>query len=148
MNRRYNTEDFDENGILRDGHSVRVSMTARDSLSPMQRAVLDTRRALDTRVTDAAAHRPGYRFADVSNDARQQAYDAYQREAEEAWRNPPGLDEPHGVGTHWMGGAQEGSVCTVRGAEYPDDYGSPGHMRMVRGQMICVPDEAAKSRIG
>jgi hypothetical protein len=75
-------EDFDENGLLRDGRSARVGMMMRDSLSPVQRAIMQDgvasgrdkiyeRAAADERVTivdafgngGAALHRPGARYA-------------------------------------------------------------------------------------
>ena len=54
MTRRYEDfrEDdaFDENGLLRDGHKIRVPLTMRDAMTPLQREIA-TKRA---RLTDAA----------------------------------------------------------------------------------------------
>jgi len=36
--------------------------------------------------------------------------------------------------------ANVGGVCTVQGADYPLDYGSPGHIKRVGSRIICVPD--------
>ena len=52
MTRRYEDfrEDdvFDENGLLRDGHKIRVRLAMRDAMTPLQREVA-TQRA---RITD------------------------------------------------------------------------------------------------
>jgi hypothetical protein len=37
-------------------------------------------------------------------------------------------------------GASEGDVCTVRGADFPNDIGSPGHIQLHEGRLYCVPD--------
>jgi hypothetical protein len=94
-------EAFDDNGLLRDGKSVRVPLTMRDgdSFSPVQRAVaLSSSRAS---VTDASGgtiglHRPGFRIpaADAADAARTSAleasYDEYQKYIGDAWRTPSG----------------------------------------------------------
>jgi hypothetical protein len=73
---RYEDDDspFDRNGVLKDGHTARVSMLMRD--------------ARDARVIDAGLHRPGYRVGDADmRDAKQRAYDAYAFDVENAWRD-------------------------------------------------------------
>jgi hypothetical protein len=72
-------EDFDENGILRDGRSIRVPLMMRDSSTAAAalscedarlatEAFVATQRALaDGLVFDAlAAHKPGFRYSDRS----------------------------------------------------------------------------------
>jgi hypothetical protein len=56
------------------------------------------------------------------------------------------------VTQRWRGGDAEGysetsigQVCTVQGADYPLDYGAPGHIKRVGGKIVCVPD-APRSR--
>jgi hypothetical protein len=41
--------------------------------------------------------------------------------------------------------AGEGDVCTVKGEEYPEAFGSPGHLRRIKGQLVCVPDDNNKT---
>jgi hypothetical protein len=112
-----NYEDFveddplDERGLLKDGHKIRVSMMTRDSLTPLQRAVLADRAAYDEahaplRVVDAlgndglALHRPGARYlaagsatADSAVLAVRQklvsdAYNAMVDDMQNAWKTP------------------------------------------------------------
>jgi hypothetical protein len=83
-------DDFDENGVLKDGHSIRVRMTMMDH-QPLTRAarrarqaaasstvdaakvteaVIVTRRLMDSGAVDIFAdHKPGFRYADQSPDA-------------------------------------------------------------------------------
>jgi len=98
MTRRYEDfhEDdaFDENGLLRDGHKIRVPLTMRDAMTPLQREIA-TKRA---RITDGngdssklAFSRPGWRMlADASvNDALETAYAEYLGDLTNAWRTKP-----------------------------------------------------------
>ncbi len=98
MTRRYEDfcEDdaFDENGLLRDGHKMRVQQTMRDAMTPLQSKIA-TKRA---RLTDGngnsdvcALSRPGVRLlADASvNDAREAAYQEYLDYMTNAWRTKP-----------------------------------------------------------
>ncbi len=89
------TEDeaLDEDGILRDGFSVTVPMTMRDSL---QRSIAASH-LHDGRITDAdggtlGLHRPGARYAARGSfdDAREEAYRLYDEEVANAWRQPAG----------------------------------------------------------
>ena len=90
-------EALDEDGILRDGFSVTVPMTMRDSMTPLQRSIAQNAARLhDARVTDAdggtlGLHRPGYRVADnaAMRDAKQQALDEYENWLTNAWRRGP-----------------------------------------------------------
>jgi hypothetical protein len=69
-------------------------------------------------------------------------YDAHDREQAEAWRGNP----PSGAGSGEFRGAQEGDICTVRGLDFPDDFGSPGHLRMRDGRLVCVPNEPQSAK--
>jgi hypothetical protein len=94
-------------------------------------------------------HRPGFLLrADISNDQRRRADDAYRHDLENAWRNPvraPGSHDaearpPSGFGSHGSRGEREGDLCTVRGPEFVESFGSPGHLKMYQGKLVCVPD--------
>lgn len=71
---------LDHRGALRDGCSLRIPLTIRDTLSPLQRAVADdtARRARITDGTDNpfALNKPGFRVR--IGDTRQNVADAYQ----------------------------------------------------------------------
>jgi hypothetical protein len=86
MARRHTDDDdaVDENGILKDGRSVRVSlmdaMTVRDHQSRLL--------VSDAQGGTSGLHRPGYRIApDITRDHSH--YDNYDTEAEGAWKNDP-----------------------------------------------------------
>jgi hypothetical protein len=90
-------------------------------------------------------HRPGYLVrADISNDQRRRAHDAYRHDLENAWRNPPTkLFPPETIRRDAEAYSERdiGGVCTVKNEEYPDAFGSPGHIRRVGRKIICVPDK-------
>ena len=124
MPNRHNNEDdpFDERGILKDGRTVRVSMM--DAEAVRQRLNLHDGKG------GKPGHRPGFIISDASTrDAREQAYADYEAYLTAAYK----MDA--GEGTH------EGDICTVKNAEYPNDFGSPGHLRKRNGKLVCVPDE-------
>jgi len=77
MTRRYEDfrEDdaFDENGLLRDGHKIRVRLAMRDAMTPLQREVATKRLLADASV----------------NDARETAYQEYLSDLTNAWRTKP-----------------------------------------------------------
>ena len=87
-------DDFDENGVLRDGHSVRVPMMMRDGMTPLQRAV--AQHSLAMRLHDGRGgpigHKPGFVYStDASlNDAKERAYAAYDAELRDAYKHPQG----------------------------------------------------------
>ena len=129
MARRHTDDDdpFDENGILKDGARVRVSLMDAMTVRDHQRRPLVT----DAQGGTSGLHRPGYRIApNITRDHNH--YD--QRDAEDAvaWRRDA------------VGEGVEGSVCTVQNAAYPDDFGSPGHIRMLNGKLVCVLDQPVK----
>jgi hypothetical protein len=75
-------DDFDENGILKDGHSYRVPMMMCDSAGGSAR--------LHDGRGNSVGHKPGYILNDATNDARQQARDAYEHDLTTAWRHAAG----------------------------------------------------------
>jgi hypothetical protein len=66
--KRYEDDNFDQYGILRDGAVARVPMMMRDALT--------------------SGHRPGFRLGDADmRDAKQRARDAYETDLTNAWRD-------------------------------------------------------------
>jgi hypothetical protein len=123
MNRRQlrhlDPEDADD--ILRDGETMRVPVSLMDSMPR-------------TKIGDGLAmHRNGWRLpASSLRDSKQRQlldllYAQRDAETENAWRE----DYP---------GASEGDPCTCRGADFPNDIGSPGHIELHEGRLCCVPD--------
>jgi hypothetical protein len=73
---------LDHRGILRSGCTMRIPMTMRDALSPLQRSVADTT-AHRARVTDGTdnpfgLHKPGFRIR-TGDTSRQVVADAYAK---------------------------------------------------------------------
>jgi hypothetical protein len=156
-NRRYhNTDDFDDNGLLRDGKSYRVKMTLMDA-DTLQRA---QQRDHVTRISDGTnnpfgCNKPGWRVAvadthaptprHVISDAQRQAVlssrEEYLDSLVNAWRHPPGVrdDDPiTGAGEKggFLGKQREGSPCTRDGW--------PGVLRRGKdGEFFC--DISAKT---
>jgi hypothetical protein len=120
-----NEDDFDEKGLLRDGHTYRIPHHMQDSLS---RAIADHIEH-NKKVADAfALNKPGYRFlggrgvgdALLAKGAmidRQEAYDAYEHSINNAWRD-------------W--GARPGDVCMTNSKR-------PGHLN---DNLECVADNS------
>ena len=151
---------FEADGTtVRDGKSIRVRATMMDSLDSMQRAVLrDGVRVTDAFGGDRMGSRPGYRFlgvedssgskVDTFNHARRvtraEIYRTYDAEISRAYVDPDqsgnrlGDDEDYGP-------QAVGQVCTVAAEEYPEQFGSPGHVRHVGGRYLCVPDRPNRS---
>jgi hypothetical protein len=123
----YDESDVDEHGVVRDGGRVKVRMTAMDHL------IHD---ALDrsSRVIDASLHRPGFRTDSQAyrdgRAARARAFQLYDAEAENSWRNPP-----TGFGSGEVRVQRAGDLCTIDG--------HAGHLRHVNGVLTCVPDSNA-----
>jgi hypothetical protein len=105
------------NGALKDGFGMRTPLAMRDS-------------RVDSRVTDAHLHRPGFRVGDAgTRDARQQANDEYVRELCDAWKGKPD-NKLTGFGSgEFRSAQQEGDVCTVNGVN--------GYIR----NGVCVPGQ-------
>jgi hypothetical protein len=76
---------FDERGLLKDGHRLRVRMFARDSV---QAAIAGDRQSDAGRL---ALHRPGFRACDgVDGSATEQAYQQMVADQAAAWQRGPG----------------------------------------------------------
>ena len=158
--------------VLRDGDRVRFPMSSlsfRDSMSrdiaqhfsgsPLRRDAKSAH-APNFSVTDAfggtnGLNRPGFRH--VINDAagrdarqqaehRQQIYDQYDYEIQRAYLDADNTNSATGQGSHTPIGGQEGDVCTVRGQQFKESFGSPGHLRRINGLLVCVPDAKPKSK--
>lgn len=146
-------EAFDHRGLIRDGVILRTRLSAMDN-----RSVGHNRGPM--RITDAAGNaglalqRPGFRClleddasAHARAVARAVAYRDYEKSLCDQYKSPPvfgGDDRITGVGARGAGGSQPGDPCTCSGAEFPDDFGSPGHMQMVEGKLVCVPDKSRR----
>jgi hypothetical protein len=111
---RHDDDDDFDNGILRDGRTFRVPMRMADT---------------------AIRNRPGF-VTNATNDERQRAYDAMCADLETRYRDR----SPSGFGSGKLHGAQEGDICTCRGPEYPNEVGSPGHLKRIDDRLVCVPD--------
>ena len=91
---RYDDDDdddaFDENGLLKDGRRMRVSMMMRDSTSDVQRAVAEDAVARRFGLRHALElHQPGPRYCtDAAGQRRaRQAYQEMCDDLQNAWRN-------------------------------------------------------------
>src|SRR5262245_16999063 len=80
-----------DDDIVPDGGRVRVSMMARDGLSPLQRAIAVDRAARVSFSDALCRHQPGpVSLTDRAGIERKaQAYVDSVRDLTEAWRNPP-----------------------------------------------------------
>ncbi len=124
---------YDARGVLKDGRSVRVPTAMRDS---MRTDIARHAAVLDAPMFDAASRRPGFRFtADASMlDATERAYSDYENAQTNTWR---GADAEGGV---------EGALCTVKNSEYPEAFGSRGHLVRVGNKLVCTPDRRDDAR--
>ena len=89
-------DNFDENGLLRDGRTIRVEAQMMDSDCPPQRGPFRPLRPLDARhVVDVfAGHRPGYATSSQLIDAdavaeRDRVWQERGRLQRELWRQEP-----------------------------------------------------------
>jgi hypothetical protein len=158
------SDDFetvlDHNGrrvrILKDGGRYRVPLMFRDGINPsltsLQRSVASRHQLSDA---ELASCRPGFRYGartvdrQALSDAKAKAYALYDAEISRQYLMPEGFggDPPIiGAGSHGPIGQREGDVCTVRGPEFAESFGSPGHLRLRHGQLVCVPDNAGDAQ--
>jgi len=141
-----NLEDYSDDdpigpdGLLRDGHRLRVRMTARDGATV--RGQVASRHVHDGRHSEFGLNKPGPRYNDAIDTSKiARAYEAMVRDGEERWRAGPGSQDASALGTEYAEG-REGDPCTVRaGAAEGHLEGSPGHLGRVDGKLVCVPDK-------
>jgi hypothetical protein len=109
---RFSKRDDEDDRILKDGERLRVSMTMRDSLSPLQRSVADStnNRITDGRTTDPLAlHRPGFRVPIVNDrKAVRDAYQHYETSLVNRYRVGDGVQCPTCFGS---GEDEDGGDC-------------------------------------
>jgi hypothetical protein len=132
MRRPIRDDDFNPDGTLKDGHSMRVPVRMIDAVPSAH--------APRARVVDAAGNgdrlslsRLGARrIADTSpyaaemRAARDAAYRAYLDDLTTAYKNPSSSGA-------FSRGEQPGDHCTVDGRA--------GHLQRRNGQLVCVPDQ-------
>jgi hypothetical protein len=90
--RKLNDDDFDENGVLKDGRSIRVPMMMMDAV---QRGVAQ----LHDGRGGPVGHRPGFAVTTDATalDAKEEAYADYHADLVSAWKRdspPAGHDPP------------------------------------------------------
>jgi hypothetical protein len=148
--RRYNIDQIDDPNILKDGEVLRVPMTMMDAAAaPPRRSRTNPTQVTDGTGDPLGSYRPGFRIADGGNEATQMmreanrdwrdaAYDTYDRELRDAWRDP----DRTGVGSREMIGQEEGDLCTVRGLDDEGDAGAAGTLQKRGGKLVCVASSA------
>ena len=129
--KRFEAEDVDEHGVVRDGGRVRVPVTMMDSADAISHQVAEDFVADRPRVrafdgTDAGLRRPGVRVADerytdplvLRGNARDRAllYRMYDAEKANEFRGVPGTNYYRG-GPGELRGSRPGDTCTLNG--YP-----------------------------
>jgi hypothetical protein len=154
---------IDENGCLKDKHSVRVSL--RDALaSRNQQDDVAARQAMsdaEHRVADYLEwqrhgfySRPGFRYADsqMERDDRRTVLAAAYADAEkanaEAWKRlgGPNTAVRGNSGTGWRG-SRLGDPCSVNGASGFLEYGDDGELVCrISNQESPGPEEATSDR--
>jgi len=119
---------YDENGILKDGHALVVPLRMMDA---MQKDIHE--HFSGAKITDGAFHKPGFRVsATVTRD--RSIYDSYDAEVASAYKNVGAVESE-------VRGQREGDSCTVKsGQGLYGPEGSPGHLQMVEGELVCVAD--------
>lgn len=153
-NRQYD-DDFDENGVLRDGRSLRVPLRLADGsmnpdLDPVQRVVAEHTAGGRKTITDGngfaglALNKPGFRLSTTANyDAVDAAYDQYNTRLRDAYKD---ADNSHtasvvGAGEKEFAGRRVGDRCTCRNRSDLGVEGDAGHIqRDEDGMLICVSD--------
>lgn len=80
---------------------------------------------------DGGLHKPGFRVSDTITRDRS-IYDAYDAEVASSYKNVGPVKSE-------VRGQREGDACTVKQGLYGPE-GSPGHLRMLEGELVCVAD--------
>lgn len=145
MGRTFMIDDLDDEddirSILQDGDHLRVPMRMMDSMS--RSVATHFAKVMDGNGKGGAAlHKPGFHVLDDAAGAysKQKAYETYDENIRRAYLDIQSDDQVTGFGSGELRGSQENDICTVRNADFPLDFGSPGHMRMYNGKLTCVPD--------
>jgi hypothetical protein len=145
--RRINDADFDDHGLLRDGHKYRAPMRLMDSAPLFPARTMaghgGPARIIDSRYGDNL-HRPGYRqfnFDDeASRVAKQCAYTDYQTALCDAYKNPGFGGDPTITGA-----GERGTVGQREGDRWTRD-GWPGRLaRGADGKLFCKPDRRIRT---
>ena len=116
---------------------IRPRETTMNTNDAAERAYLDAKQNFEDAV--AAEHAKGSASAAHDSaetrhldDERERLYQQHRQELCDAWKMPAADATPT------PRNAQEGDQCTVR--EGGREEGGPGHLRMVGGNLVCVPD--------
>jgi hypothetical protein len=127
--RHTDDDPLDENGLLRDGARVRVSLFDATSVRNHRPLLHDGRGGTPGR-------RPGFVFSRdaAGRGALEKAYSDYETHLCDAWKTKTHDAEEYAPGS-------EGCACTVSGDLYPDDFGSEGTVCEIDGVMVCVPND-------
>jgi hypothetical protein len=109
--------------VLKPGRSFRIGM-------------MDHAMKIGDGRANFAANRPGWRIdGSAANDAamarRKSEYQKYDAAVKSAYTGFGSASAAE------FRGDQPGDLCTVRGAAYPLDFGSAGHLN---ADLVCVPD--------
>ncbi len=140
-------DDFDENGILRDGRTFRVPMRALDSLQRDVAEHFGGRKAVQAgqKIVDGygqgglALNRPGFRMnATGQND--QSFYDEYDARIATAYRDADHTAGVEGAGEREFVGKRVGDRCVCKGRNDLGRQGDRGHIAEIDGELVCVSD--------
>jgi len=138
-----NEEDDAANDLIAASKTIK-QFCLHENLTDLQRSILSDAAIKDAAATrDATARsfglrdglalsRPGFRYntADTDEANRERLYDSYQSDMSQRWRGASDNE-----------GQAEGAQCTCKGPDFPESFGSPGHMQMLNGKLVCVPDD-------
>jgi len=134
-------ETDDPTYVLKDREKARVRLSLRDAKDYPRSELEEHLRRHSLRdarrfglADPFALNKPGFRFC---TDAKQlaaidEAYAAYNYEQTNAWRGPTADN------TQPFIGQRSGDPCTINGRA--------GHLRDVKGKLVCVPNNHADAR--
>jgi hypothetical protein len=156
---------------LRDGITPNPDLTpTQRSVAQHARRFADGRQRLHDGRGHAPGNRPGFVFDTIDRatvDAVEQARADYQDDLVNAWRGGDSAPLPtmdaeqareayeNDLTSAWQHrdddvarstnfiGARAGDLCTVRQGGAYGAEGSPGHLQMVGGELVCVADAGA-----
>jgi len=138
---------WDENGILKDGVSVRLPLFMLDQKWKMA-DVHNAAQAMQDHRYNKPGFRPALKQDAAAADARADAYLEYERRLTSAYKDAGGDDDddPTGFGSSGSVDLVEGMTCTVSSNPSGDhrfgEEGDAGVMRNVPGYgLICVSNQ-------